>query len=78
MPKLYACHNRPAQVGTYLAQDGYMPTFYDAFDEPFRTPKLVAVPHMMSTDCKYSQSTPDERCAGCAHNQQESARGSDQ
>lgn len=65
MLKPYACQNRPAQAGTYLAQDGYGPIFHDGFDEPFRTPKLVTVAHSMSDDCKYGATTADPRCSGC-------------
>jgi len=59
--KLNACHNRPEFRRVYPAQDG----FY--LDGTTRTPRLVAVPHRMSTDCVYGKNDgrTDPGCEGC-------------
>jgi len=69
MPALkpYACKDRPATARFYVAQAGWQ----NKRSTSTRTPEYVEVQHAMSQDCKYSESTPDTRCAGCVHNKQE-------
>ncbi len=55
----YGCHNHPQRKPGYLAQDGWF------LDGVTRAPRMVKVKDVMSKNCQYSNSTPDERCAGC-------------
>ena len=46
-----------------MAQDGYTSSKPDA---DTRTPRMVKVPHVMTTDCQYTKHNPnDPQCAGC-------------
>lgn len=62
---LYACHNKPREVPTYLAQDGYFPPIERGMGYWHRTARYVEVPHVMSTDCRYDRAQSDSRCSGC-------------
>ncbi len=61
---LYACHDLPREARTYIAQDGWE-NMRDGYGNPCRVPRLVDVPHAMSTNCRYDRAHDDSRCAGC-------------
>lgn len=57
------CHNRPPFREWHMAQDGYTASRPDA---DTRTPRMVKVPHRLTTDCQYTKHNPnDPQCAGC-------------
>jgi hypothetical protein len=60
----YACHNKPRDVPTYLAQDGYFPACTD-ISGISRAARYIEVAHVMSTECRYDHRTDDPRCSGC-------------
>lgn len=58
------CHNRPPYSTSQPMQDGWY------MDGVTRTPRMVYVPHRMSTECQYSRDPmgygqQDPRCEGC-------------
>lgn len=68
------CFNKPRPVAgavTHLAQAGWSETFRDGFGAPHRTPILVDIKHVMTTECQYTLTTPDPACAGCVHEKKE-------
>lgn len=69
---LNGCHNkpRPTAESTYPAQDGYIDAVKSAGGEPTRLPRVVQVPHRMSTTCQYDKSATDAGCAGCQHGEE--------
>lgn len=60
---VYGCHNRPRPTAetTYPAQLGW------EYWGLTREPRLVDIPHTLSTDCRYDLSAADGRCSGCVH-----------
>lgn len=67
----YGCLNAPrpaAGAATHLAQAGWSDTFRDGFGAPHRTPVMVEIHHVMTTECQYTkQHAADPGCAGCQH-----------
>jgi hypothetical protein len=63
---LYGCHNRAPFKASYIAPD----RIYDAQPGPlpnsYRSVQ-TAIPHAMSTDCRYDMSLTDKKCADCIH-----------
>lgn len=59
----YACHDLPREAKPLLVQDGWIPGYYAS--EPTRLPRMVGIPHAMSTDCRYDRAHADTRCDGC-------------
>lgn len=49
------CYNRPPLVQGYPVHEHFKRTY---------------ITHTMTTDCQYSKTTRDPRCAGCKHEQQ--------
>jgi hypothetical protein len=73
---LYGCHNkpRPTSKTTHLAQSGYVDSWKPEYVATARTPVWIVVPHVMSTDCKYTQQhASDPQCSGCVHKSKEEA-----
>ena len=66
---------RPTAETSYLAQAGWGPT-YDNGHGPWRMPRYVEVKHVLSTECQYTKTTPDPRCAGCVHENKEQGKES--
>lgn len=63
MSRLYGCHNRAAYAATLPAQSGW---YMDGYT---RTPRMVAMPFRMSTDCNYTTTDlgqADKGCLGCS------------
>ncbi len=60
----YACHDKPREAKPLLVQDGWHFDINYA-GEPTRLPRMVGIPHAMSTDCRYDRAHADSRCAGC-------------
>lgn len=59
------CYDRPPFKREYVGFDGY----HNA--ESRLWPKTVLVPHVATTDCQYTITTRDDRCAGCVHESKE-------
>jgi len=59
------CFDKPRPVaGARLqVQDGW----HESHLSNTRYPRMVTVPFVLSTDCQYTLTTPDPRCAGCVH-----------
>ena len=62
------CHNRPPLLQAQWMQDGWIRT--EAEGQPTMVPRMIVVPHRMSTDCHYSRDPmgygqQDPRCEGC-------------
>lgn len=62
------CHNRPPLQQARWMQDGWIRT--EAEGQPTMVPRMIVVPHRMSTDCHYSRDPmgcgqQDPRCEGC-------------
>ena len=58
----YGCHNRAAYRPAEAVQDG---NYLDGYT---RTPRMIAVPHVMTTDCQFTHTELgkiDAKCAGC-------------
>lgn len=60
------CWNKPRPTAetTHVAQAGWLAVVSAV---PSRMPRMVTVPHRMSTTCKYDKSGSDPGCAGCQH-----------
>ena len=67
------CWNRPRPTAetSYLAQAGWGEMYLTGQGVPHRNPVYVEVKHRLSTECQYTLTTKDVRCAGCAHEQKE-------
>jgi hypothetical protein len=60
----YGCHNRAQFRASEPAQDGH---YRDGYT---RTPRMIAVPHVMTTLCQYTHTElgqSDAKCIGCKH-----------
>jgi uncharacterized lipoprotein NlpE involved in copper resistance len=62
---VYGCHNKTREVPDYLAQDGYFPAGANPDGTFVRSARYVAVPHVMSTNCRYDRAATDPRCVAC-------------
>ncbi len=64
--KLHGCHSRPPFKPWHHAQDGYHPMSKP--EAGTRLPRIVQIPHVMTTDCQFTRLNPeDPGCAGCNH-----------
>lgn len=65
----YACNGKPRPTSStaYHAQDGWDYKSYGGSVALSRSPRIVEIKHVMSTDCLYQESATDKRCAGCQH-----------
>jgi hypothetical protein len=61
----YHCHNRRPMRPDYLVQAGWQMAMPSTLE-----PRMVRIPHTLSTDCRYvppASMSPDPKCAGCCH-----------
>lgn len=64
MTRLNGCHNRAPLRTSAVVQDGWF------MDGVTRTPRMISVPHRMTTECQYSRDPmglgqQDPGCHGC-------------
>lgn len=70
--KPHGCFNRQDFKPWHHAQDGYWPMSKD--EAGTRLPRIVQIPHQMTTDCQYTKLNPtDQACKGCKHQTGEKA-----
>ncbi len=72
--QLNGCHNKPRPVAgkPLQVQDGWHAGIFDYEDGTGdRIPRMVTVPFVLSSECQYTKTTPDPRCAGCVHENME-------
>ncbi len=62
----HGCMNRPSMKDWYHAQDGYWQMSKP--EAGTRLPRIVQIPHVMTTDCQFTRLNPeDPGCTGCCH-----------
>ena len=65
----YGCHDRPPYKPSQPVQSGWYADGYT------KTPRMVPMPHVMTTDCQFTHTELgkiDAKCEGCKHKLKES------
>lgn len=64
MSDRYGCHDRAPYKASQAVQDGH---YLDGYT---RSPRMVPMPHAMTTDCQFRHTDLgkiDAKCEGCKH-----------